>query len=452
LALATASDSGCAGVSKSLGIREVPDHFVTGWVSQPNTRGTIDILWSCLVTTFLCTWTVLCLNVPAASDSQLVILRRRIRWMLHAIAGPEFVLGFAAGQYENAHRAVADFKDMGHPEWTMRHAFFADMGGFMLYPRASKPFPVNNKHIQWLVVNQYLEFPQVQGIDIWDKSKADRLIKSLVCLQICWLIINVVARAIQKLAITTLELATVSIVFCTIATFFCWLHKPADVKTPIQLPCRFSTDEILSGAGEAAKRPYRMTPLDFVDNLGPSWSANVMAFAGIRSGPQQRPLPRFTNDRFPHVRKIRQVLLVTITLFSDGIHIFGWNFEFPSRTEQIVWRVASLVMFLTAAVFWGAEIVAGLHRDHVWELMRTVIFRPSQLKDLRKMRAERPRRPQPTPETFPLPIECGASATMWILYLIARAYVLIEMFVGLRILPRTAYVCVEWANFFPHIS
>ena len=422
-----------------------------GWVDQPNTRGTIDILWSCLITTFLCTWTVLCLNVPASSDTQWTVLGRRIRWMAHAIAGPEFVLGFAAGQYENAYRAVAAFKGLGHPEWSMRHAFFAEMGGFMLHPRDSKPFPVNNKHIEWLVVHKLLEFPPIAAGNIWDKSKADRLIKSLVCIQICWLIINVMARATQKLAITTIELATVSIVFCTIATFWCWLHKPADVRTPIDLHSGFSTAEILIAAGDAAKKPYRMTPLDFVDNLGPSWSGNVMAFAGFRSGPQERPLPRLTNDRFPHVRGIRQVLLVTITLFSDGIHLFGWNFEFPSRAEQIVWRIASLQMFLTAAIFWGAEIFAGLHREQTWELLSTMIFHPSRVKELKVLRAQRPPRPQPTPETFPLPVECGASATMWILYLIARAYVLVEMFAGLRSLPRSAYVCVGWSNFFPHV-
>ena len=157
----------------------------------------------------------------ANSDSQLDILGRRLHWMFHAIAGPEFALGFATGQYEHAHKAVRDFKELGYSQWTMRHALFADTGGFMLHPRGSKPIPVYSKHIQWLTINVYSAFPQVGSLDIWDKSKPDRLIKSLVCIQICWLIINVVARAIQGLAITTLELATISIAFCTIATFFC---------------------------------------------------------------------------------------------------------------------------------------------------------------------------------------------------------------------------------------
>ena len=135
-----------------------------------------------------------------------------------------------------------------------------------------------------------MDFLRVLIKDIWDKSKADHLIKTIVCIQICWLMVTIVARAIQKLAITTIELVTVPIVLCTVATYFCWFHKPADVTIPIELHIPSSTADILIAAGDVASKPYNMTPLDFIDNLGPSWSGNVMAFSGIRSGPQQRPL------------------------------------------------------------------------------------------------------------------------------------------------------------------
>ena len=42
-----------------------------GWVSSPDNRGTVDILWSCASTIFVCTWVMLHLNVPSRKDSHL---------------------------------------------------------------------------------------------------------------------------------------------------------------------------------------------------------------------------------------------------------------------------------------------------------------------------------------------------------------------------------------------
>ena len=63
-----------------------------------------------------------------------------------AIVGPEFFLGFAAGQRENAYNSVAAIKKLGLNE-SMQHAFFAEMGGFIVLFVESKAFPVNSKHI-----------------------------------------------------------------------------------------------------------------------------------------------------------------------------------------------------------------------------------------------------------------------------------------------------------------
>lgn len=66
------------------------DARVNGWTMSPDGRGTMDILWTCIFTTFLCTFTILCLNLPAKNESSLRIQGRKILWMAIAIAGPEF--------------------------------------------------------------------------------------------------------------------------------------------------------------------------------------------------------------------------------------------------------------------------------------------------------------------------------------------------------------------------
>ena len=75
------------------------DGRVIGWVGQPNVRGALDIAWSSLFTIFICTYMMLCLNVPSEGETIKDIVGRRLFWMGIAIAGPEFVLTYASGQW-----------------------------------------------------------------------------------------------------------------------------------------------------------------------------------------------------------------------------------------------------------------------------------------------------------------------------------------------------------------
>ena len=86
--------------------------------------------------------------------------------MFWAIVGPEFVLSFAIGQYASARRSVARFKKLGCPQWTLRHAFFADMGGILLHPNDSTPFLVNSRQLAYLVEHEYIQCPQISAEDI----------------------------------------------------------------------------------------------------------------------------------------------------------------------------------------------------------------------------------------------------------------------------------------------
>jgi hypothetical protein len=49
------------------------------------------------------------------------------------------------------------------------------------------------------------------------------------------MLLNCILRVAQGLALTTLELTTVSFVLVFFATSFCWYHKPQDVSTTYTL-------------------------------------------------------------------------------------------------------------------------------------------------------------------------------------------------------------------------
>lgn len=67
---------------------------------------------------------------------------------------------------KDAQREVSALNIMGCPERIMRHAFFADMGSFMLYLRDSQQFSMIYEHTQWLVTYRFLEFSKVMKEDI----------------------------------------------------------------------------------------------------------------------------------------------------------------------------------------------------------------------------------------------------------------------------------------------
>ncbi|KAF4549815.1 Hypothetical protein D9617_20g028710 [Elsinoe fawcettii] len=431
---------------------------VYGWSDGPNNRGSLQIIWSAVFTVFLCTWTVTCLNVPAKDDSWSRIQLRRARWMVIGIFGPEFVLSIASGQWASAIRSKRAFHRLGYRSWTTKHGFFADMGGFHLSAPDLPPFPINAKHLHYLVSHQYLPFPQVSTREISDKSKANRIAKTITILQSCWLLLQSVARWVQSLTLTTLELSAVAIVVCTLATYICWLQKPLDVEIPIVLETPYRISDILIRAGDTASQPYQQSPLDFVDDLGPSWSVNVMSKAGIPSGvpgypwgsgPCERPIPRLTNDRLPSLVGWSRAALFLVTLIYAAIHVAGWNFSFPSTAELVFWRGCSTILLLATFLYWFIMISASFTRKRRWQKWYTQLVYGRDRAAQVELELETQRRKAPPTEHF-LWWEFWLLFLLWCIYVTARTYLIVEPFLGLRALPSSAYRTVEWADLIPH--
>lgn len=73
-------------------------HNVTtvGWVTDgDNKRSTISLLYSCLFTTFLCTWSAMHPSVPGEKDTLLHVFWRKCGYLILGLVAPE-VVGFEA--------------------------------------------------------------------------------------------------------------------------------------------------------------------------------------------------------------------------------------------------------------------------------------------------------------------------------------------------------------------
>ena len=420
-----------------------------GWVSQPNGRGTFDILWSSLFTIFLCTWTSLHLNVPAPHEHYWQQCSRKFRWMVQAIMAPEFIVGFATGQKVEARRSVERWKGSGFNDWTMRHGFYANMGGFVLQPKDSKAFPVNAKQIHYLVTRDYIPYPKITAKEVWDKSKQDGFQKTLTMLQTGWFVIQCLGRAIQQLPVTTLELTTFCFVFCTFASYHQWSNKPLDIESFTVLECEATTAQILLDAGTwpDADKPYKQTPLDFIDNQSPSWLTDLQPRLHFRAGPRERPLPRFTNDRFPVIGASPDAILLFIVILAYCcIHFVAWNFSFPTRIEQILWWAGCITLVVTTFIFLACETYQDGHRLGRWDRWYIKLFPKREGTLVRMNTMEKRMRER---EFIPL-WEVITMSPVTMMYTLARTYIVVEVFVSLRSLPTGAFDSVQWSNFIPH--
>lgn len=147
--------------------------------------------------------------------------------------------------------------------------------------------------------------------DIADRSKGDALTKGFAVLQTSWFIMQCIARAVQRLPITTLELATIAFASLNVVTYLFWWNKPLSVRRPVHVTA-FPPLGIRS-VWDSAKR----LPL-------------------LWAGPQGQ-----LGARQNHLAAGAAIFLGIVF---GAIHCIAWSFYFPSRPEQILWRGSSVVV------------------------------------------------------------------------------------------------------------
>lgn len=191
-------------------------------------------------------------------------------------------------------------RDLGFDkeEWSTEHAYYADSGGFQLRAADSETIPITAKQVRYLVEHNIIALPRVTKKEIWDKSNADKVAKFLACFQTAWLTTQTIARAIQHLAITPLELSSISLALTFLTTLWYWLQKPLDVETPTTVFTEKSLKEIVGACSGDTLEHYTNTPLDFIEPnayIARKW--NPMLFNRIlRRGLQSKPIQRIPNE------------------------------------------------------------------------------------------------------------------------------------------------------------
>lgn len=105
------------------------------------------------------------------------------------------------------------------------HGFYAVMGGYAFdMSDSTEPFlppsltrlTIIASGLRFLARKEPNFIPNISKEEIQDKSKANSLVKTIVCLQTSWFYIQCVFRLAQKYPISLLELNVFGHVICTL--------------------------------------------------------------------------------------------------------------------------------------------------------------------------------------------------------------------------------------------
>ena len=191
-----------------------------GWVPEPSGRGTWSILWGCLATIFICTWSALHLRVPKKHGPAYLFFRK-LGWMLVAAVAPEIVLFNAAENFFVARDLVKHLRSKGHQNWTLVHTQFAFAGGFWTRTPQGEEKKCKPDLLRTLIENHSIEDPPLSKDELKSRGKGDWIIKIIAIIQIIWFVVQTLVRAIQHFQTTALEIMTVA--FGTYFRSLCYL-------------------------------------------------------------------------------------------------------------------------------------------------------------------------------------------------------------------------------------
>jgi hypothetical protein len=91
--------------------------------------------------------------------------------------------------------------------WTQSHGYFAIMGGFMIFEGDKAQRIVKPDELEELLKNNEI---RITKEEIRDKGRGDALSKGLILIQTTWFILQCIARKVERLPITELELVTLA--------------------------------------------------------------------------------------------------------------------------------------------------------------------------------------------------------------------------------------------------
>jgi hypothetical protein len=272
-------------------------------------------------------------------------------------------------------------------------------------PEAILPAPDMIRFIE----QGWIECEEFSIAAVQDKSKANAFNKAVASIQIFWFFSQLLGRLSSNITISLIEWFTLAYVICAFFMYGFWWYKPFDVQTPLLIypDLSLSAEQTLELKRSLAKYSKNRDQYDDI--------AELLSFV-----PEEEFDTTMTRDRVwidqLSIGKLRTITVAVSAVLLGSCHLFGWNYQFPTTIETYLWRVASIScvcipLALLLSVFLIPNDLSGL-----WDMLEAVVY-----------------------------------ATLGIVYVLVRLFLLFEVFFALRSAPPEIYKAVPWAQYLPHI-
>jgi hypothetical protein len=248
--------------------------------------------------------------------------------------------------------------------------------------------------------------PRVSMEEIDDKNKGDAAVKLLALLEVAWLIIQLIVRHIRRLPSTQLEIMTLAFAGSTFVIYILLWYKPQDAMVPVYLaadsdPTRQQLQEI------AQKRSANTFGFQFSKGRAPFWIPDNSVHD---SGHKYRD---FYFD----------VGVGAGAVLFGSLHFLSWNQHFPTAAERLVWRICLCLTVGVPPLFLALS----------WTTIRITHFKGRWLF------------------WYNVGVLLVAYMLLPLVYVLARSYIVVEVFRTLAFLPAAAFVATFTAEI-PHLA
>jgi hypothetical protein len=308
------------------------------------------------------------------------------------------------------------------------------MGGFQVFERPAEPLRLVNVQKGSLAYDvgrfvRILEFhdvfqhtlgtiiPVTTEEEIKDKGKSDGISKFIVLLQTSWFIIQCIARGLEHLPLTELEIVTLAYSMMNLFIYIFWWDKPRDVGCPIRVYENLTTYHVRlnmwhTGVGGILQKVsvYALGAQDQYVRFSRERKVPMFWSGGVK------------DSKSGSLLSVRATLGPSILGIAFGaIHYIAWSYEFPSHTELVLWRTSCIAMMAVPLL---SSIACAVYSPDNSTIALNIIF-------------------------FACVIPLAVFS--WF-YIAARIATIVMAFTTLRSLPSEAFTVIDWTTFIPHIS